>query len=282
MQDLVGEDREQGQRAREEGGHEIEPRRPHHDRRREHEAQSRLQRLDGVLRAARGHVHPPRRADEGERQQHGHEGERVHAVDERDGMEAARAGAERGVGGSAGSGQAAREQEAGHAGAADERGVEHREVQGEGARQLGLRDEARDEPVARGVVEGGGGGRRRVERVERGEGGVAAHREQGQGGREQRHRALGDEEDPLAVHPVGDDPAAEREGDDGQHPREAHEAEGEGRMGQQVDVPVEGHRLHLGARHGDELGGPEQAEVAVAEGVVGAARHGRPVYPFCC
>src|SRR6187401_3662731 len=71
---------------------------------------------------------------------------------------------------------------------------------------------------------------------------------------------------------VGEHAAPEREHDDRQHAREADEAEREGRLRQQVDVPVDGDHLHLRAGLRDELGQPEPAEVGMAEGVVGPAQ----------
>ena len=141
--------------------------------------------------------------------------------------------------------------------------MERGEVQGERARQLGGRHEARDQRLARGVVEGRGRGLERVQRVERQQLVVAQEGEDREGQRHEGHRGLGREHDEPAVAAVGHDPADQREHDDGHDPGEAHEAQGQRRVGQQVDVPVEGHDLHLRADLGHELGEPEAAEVGM-------------------
>jgi hypothetical protein len=41
-------------------------------------------------------------------------------------------------------------------------------------------------------------------------------------------------------------------------------------VSQQIDVPIDGHDLHLRAGLGDELRQPQMAEVAILKGVIGA------------
>jgi len=166
--------------------------------------------------------------------------------------------------GEAGSG----DQEARERRPADGRGVEHREVEVERGGELGGGDEPRDEGLSGGVVERGGRGEQRVSAVEHGEALVAGEGQDREGHRSGQHGRLGGEHDPPAVEAVGRDSSPQREEDDRHDPGEAEGAQREGRAREQVDVPVEGHRLHLGARLRDELRQPEEPEVAVPQDAV--------------
>jgi len=146
-----------------------------------------------------------------------------------------------------------------------EGGVEHRQVERERGGQLGGRHQARDERLAGGVVEGGGRGEEGVGTVQEGEALVPREGQGGEGHGSGQHRGLRGEHHPPAVVAVGRDPAPQGEEDDRQHPREAEGAQGQGRAREQVDVPVQGHRLHLRARQRDELRQPEEPEVAVPQ-----------------
>ncbi len=103
-------------------------------------------------------------------------------------------------------------------------------------------------------------------------------REAGEGQGADRHDRLGGEHDGTPVAAVRDHAAPEREQDRGEGAGQADEAEGQGRAGEQVDVPVQGHRLHLGPGLGDELREPDAAKLAVAQRVVGARAQGRRSY----
>ncbi len=171
-----------------------------------------------------------------------------------------------GQGREAGRGEAhAGDEEIGQRGTADVRGVEHGQVEGERGGQLGGRHQARDERLAGGVVEGGGRGQEGVGTVEDGQALVAGEGQGREGQGAGQHGRLGQEHHPPAVVAVGGHPTEQREHDDRQHAREAEGAEGQRGAGENVDVPVERHRLHLRAGERDELRQPEEPEVAVPE-----------------
>ena len=83
---------------------------------------------------------------------------------------------------------------------------------------------------------------------------------------------LGDEEELVAVDPVGDHAGPGAEHEDGQELRSGGETEREAVVGQTQDHPDDGDRLHPRAGLRDELAEEEQPEVAGperAERVVG-------------
>ena len=166
------------------------------------------------------------------------------------------------------------DEEAGQRRAADVRGVEHGQVEGERGRQLGGRHQARDERLAGGVVEGGGRGQEGVGAVEDGQALVAG---EGQGREGQRRRPASS---PASANitrrrswrSAATPPQSEKTmiGTTRVRPRAPRAS---GRAGEEVDVPVERHRLHLRAGQRDELRQPEEPEVAVPEDPVGTAQN---------
>ena len=81
---LVGEDRKERHRAREEGRDEVERHRPDHERRPEDEAQALPERLERLRVAALGRLDLPRGLERREDEEHGGERERVQRVDPRE------------------------------------------------------------------------------------------------------------------------------------------------------------------------------------------------------
>src|SRR6059036_1014372 len=169
-------------------------------------------------------------------------------------------------------GARARDEKARQRRAADHRPMEDREVERKGPGKILWRNQPWDERLSGGAIEGHCRGREGVESVDAPDRVAASEREDREACGDRRHRQLRVEHHPPPVAAVRDDPAPERKNDDGEDSRQANEAEGEGRARQQVDVPVDGHDLHLGACERDELGDPELPELAVAEGEVRAAR----------
>ena len=155
-------------------------------------------------------------------------------------------------------------------GSADHRRLESREIQGQRAGELLRRHEPGKQRVARRIVERSRRGRQDIQAVERPERLTVREGQARQGQRHGGHRELGRDHDPAAVVAVGDDAGPEREGDDGHDARQPHESERQRRARQQVDVPVQGHRLHLRSDERKELRPDEPPVVAVPQGAVGA------------
>jgi hypothetical protein len=158
-----------------------------------------------------------------------------------------------------------REQHARHGGTEHARGVERGGVERDRVRQVLLPHHLDQERLARGQVE-------RVDRAEqegehqhhprRHDPGADDRRERG--GLEQ-HERLGGQDQPALVDAVHDHARREREERDRHELAEAEQPEHERRGGEPVHEPALRHALHPCADHRDQLAGPEQAEIAVAE-----------------
>ena len=124
------------------------------------------------------------------------------------------------------------------------------------------------------VVELGDGAGQGNDDVEPGD--VLRHQE-GNEGDEHRPQQFGDDHDPLAVVAVDDDPGEEADQQTGRGGGDHHQADTERRAGEAVDEDRRRQRGQRRAGRGDELAGPHQPEVAVAEDAVGRRRFGEQV-----
>ena len=157
------------------------------------------------------------------------------------------------------------DEDAGERRAADQPGLEDRQVERQCAGEVLGRHEPRDQRLTRRAVERDGRGAEGIEEVEQPERFAAREGEGGEPERDESHRDLGRHHHPPAVVAIGDDAAPEGEDDDRHHARQADEAEGERRFRQQVDVPVDGDDLHLRARQRQELRNDQPPVVAMGE-----------------
>ncbi len=163
--------------------------------------------------------------------------------------------------------------------------LEHDRVERDRVGQHLARHQLRDERLPRRPVERP---RRRPQpgqQVERPQGMEPAEREHGEDEGEERHQALRHQHEPPALVRVGDHAREDREQDDRHEAHQPDHAQGKAllvRRRKQRDVPQHGRRLHHRAGERHELPQPEQAEVAVVQGVEGWGRgkardHGRNI-----
>ena len=156
----------------------------------------------------------------------------------------------------------------------DLRAVEGRGLKTDGARDRARRDEAREHRVAARCIERERRGlhRRRDEHVPQRD--RPEHGDEREERRVDRHDALRHEEQTAPIAAVGDGARDEREPEAGDRAREAGQAEiqrselrGAVTRGELDDEDPEGEDLHPRARAGGGEADPEQAEVAVSQGV---------------
>jgi hypothetical protein len=85
----------------------------------------------------------------------------------------------------------------------------------------------------------------------------------GEQGRARHLHALGEEENPASLNPVGHDAADQREQEDGNAAEKLIQREQGGRMAQPIDQPALRHNLHPGADAGHAGTQPHETEIPV-------------------